>query len=240
MPPKLKKVFRPGESKTLKLKVTNRGSKRQPIHVSLQNVPDEWTVRLDREDFVLDGGADGLLDVSIRAPDKVEKTKVGMRLLTVPEHEPGKASEIWILAKLKPTRKQLKEAKNGGLFGGSSDDDTDADEVEEAAEDPPEPEPEATGSTPRAVVRTSTRAGPDPDRTVAYRYAPGMTAGGVYHVTHVGVGDGTVLELKEQVQLVCSLCSAQEICYDGKFHRYMDRETFLASDHCFLEEGDFD
>lgn len=230
MPPKLKKVFRPGETKTLTLDITNRATERQPIHFELKNVPDDWRVVLEHEDLVLDGGARQELTLSIQAPDKIEKDKVGMRLLSIPEFEPGKKQEIWILAKLRPTRKQLKEAKNGGLFSRSKDEDETEDEAEEEATD-----------RPVSVVRTGpARDRPDPEDVVEFRYAPGITAGGFYHATHIAVGGGTVLKLREQVQLLCRLCSARNICYEGKFHRYMDWETFLESDHCFIEAGDFD
>lgn len=229
MPSKLKKVFRPGESKTLTLEITNRADRRQPVNVKLHNVPDDWTVVADQEDLVLDAGADGRLTVSIRAPDKIEKEKIGMRLETIPEFSPDKRSEIKIQAKLKPTREQLREARGGGLlFGGSDDEDEEAEPVQETA----------TGTS---VVTASTREpASEPDEIVEYRYAPHITAGGVYHVTHVPVGNGTVLKVREQVRLLCRLCGSRNVCFEGKFHEHMDRETFLQSDHCLIEEGDFD
>lgn len=230
MPSKLKKVFRPGEAKTLKLEITNRADKRQPVNIKVHNVPDDWTVVADHEDMVLDPGADGQLTISIRAPDKIEKEKIGMRLETIPEFSPDKRSDVKIQAKLKPTRKQLREARGGLLFGSSDDED------EEEAE---EPEPDTGPET--SVVHTSTReADAEPDATHEFRYAPHITAGGIYHVTHIPVGNGDVLKMREQVQLLCRLCSSRNVCFEGKFHKHMDRETFLQSDHCLIEEGDFD
>lgn len=237
MPPKLKKSFRPGEAKTLELKITNRGSERQPVRLKLKNVPEDWNVVLDEEDLLLDSGADGVVNLGIRAPEQYEKDKVGMRLLTIPEYEPSEKSEIWILAKLKPTREQRRKHGNGGLLGlGGSTDDEEEDQVDAEPEVDAEPQPETS------VIRPGVpdEAPPEPDEVAEFRYAPGITAGGFYHVTHIPVGDGTLLKFKEQVQLMCGLCSARDVCYEGKFNRYMDRETFLKSDHCFLEEGDYE
>lgn len=227
MPSKLKKVFRPGEAKTLKLEITNRADKRQPVNVKVHNVPDDWTVVVDQEDLVLDAGADGRLTISIRAPDKIEKEKIGMRLETIPEFSPDKRSDVKIQAKLRPTREQLREARGGGLLFGGSDDEE-------------EVEPETTDEE-TSIVRASTRE-PDaePDETHEFRYAPHITAGGIYHVTHIPIGNGGVLKMREQVQLLCRLCSSRNVCFEGKFHKHMDRETFLQSDHCLIEEGDFD
>lgn len=231
MASKLKKTFAPGEVRTLSLRVTNEARRRQPIRFELSDVPDDWDVILDKRDIVLDGGADGMLNLSIRAPNVRDKQKVGMTLRTIPELEPDKTDEIVILAKLKPGKDGRKgkavetaEEEGGGfgLFGRGGDD--------------ARPEPETT-----VIRRTKERPGPPkPETVVEYRWAPAITAGGLYHVTHVPLDDeGTVLRFREQVRLLCALCSSREVCFEGKFDRYMDRETFLESDHCLLMAGDF-
>lgn len=232
MAAKLKKVFEPGETKTLSLRITNRADERQPIRFELEDVPLDWDVVLERDDLVLDGGADGLLRVSIRAPEVAEeKQKVDMRLLTVPELRPDDTAEIRILAKLKPGKAargrdgEGDEAKAEAVAALEAGEAAGFDEVGEAD---------------LTVIRPGERrAAPEPEEVVEWRYAPALTGGGIYHVTHVPVGDGTLLKVKEQVQLLCALCSAQDVCFDGKLHRYMDWDRFIESDHCWLESGEY-
>lgn len=240
MATKLKKVFGPGEARTLSLRITNRAKDRQPVRFELRDVPEDWDVFLDRDELLLDGGGDGVVKVSIRAPVSDEKQKVGMRLLTVPELEPDKDSEIVILAKLKPGRdgagkakakpkaeaktvEESEEKEGGGPLSGL---------LSRGKEEGP----------PRSVIRARgpRRGPPEPTEVLDFQYAPAVTSGGIYHVSHIPVdGEGTVLRFREQVQLVCSLCASRDVCFDGKFHKHMDRETFLESDHCWLMAGDY-
>lgn len=215
MATKLKKVFAPGEHRTLSLRVTNEARDRQPVRFELKDVPDAWDVELDRYDLVLDGGDDGLVKLSIRAPWTDEKQKVGMKLLTIPELEPDRTSEVVILAKVKPGKDGRKRARKatkaetgaraeaveaaeedagGGLLGGLL-----GRGKEEVADDE------------HTVIRPARpRRGPPPVRDVVpYEYAPAGVPAGLfpasdfYYATHIPLDDaGTVLKLREQVQVV--------------------------------------
>lgn len=210
MPPKLKKTFRPGEARTLNLRIKNRARERQPVHFTLKNVPEDWTVVLDKENLVLEGRSEGILKVSIQAPDPpADKEKVGMRLVSTPELEPDRESEIWILAKLRPDKDQTSQADqddevdDGGFLGrirGGDEEDPGRTVIRPKA---PEPETETVDEAPETDP-----APPEPDEVVEYSFDRVDPPHGLfpsssfYHVTHIPVGDGALLKFREQVQVV--------------------------------------
>lgn len=275
MSPKLKKTFKPGEVKTLNLRITNQARDRQPIHFEVKDVPEDWGVLLDNEDLVLDGQAEGILQVSIRAPDPpAEKAKVGMRLISTPELEPDKKTEIAILAKLKPDKDQLPEnwdtgdeEDSGGfsLFGGGDDEEqeeegpersviqanprsqaletpepaepeTEETEPLEATEPVPEPEPEPVEET-APEPEPAPPAPPEPDQVVEYReeqvreHLGLFPASDIYHVTHIPLGNGTMLKFREQVQVVLR---PREDDAGKPFRERMDVDALLAD---LIESG---
>lgn len=270
MSPKLKKTFKPGEVKTLNLRITNQARDRQPIRFEVKDVPEDWSVLLDNEDLVLDGQAEGVLQVSIRAPDPpAEKAKVGMRLISTPELEPDKKTEIAILAKLKPDKDQLPEnwdtgdeEDSGGfsLFGPDDEEpeeDTERSIIQanprsQALETPEPAEPEAEETEPLEATEPETvpepepapveetapePAPPEPDQVVEYReeqvreHLGLFPASDIYHVTHIPLGNGTMLKFREQVQVVLR---PREDDAGKPFRERMDVDALLAD---LIESG---